>query len=104
MSELLGQLRTVYDLIVIDTAPLLLVADAMPLMRTVDGVIAVARLGMSTRDDAQHLRHELGSLGAETLGIVVNGVKASADAYYAYGYSREATERPTLERDRTPIW
>lgn len=100
MSQLLAQLRTLYDLIIIDTPPLLLVADAMPLMRTVDGVIAVARLGMSTRDDAQHLRHELGALRAPTLGIVVNGVKAPADAYYAYSSSGHETESPMLERVR----
>jgi Mrp family chromosome partitioning ATPase len=55
----LSRLTERYDLVVLDTAPLGVVADAFPLLREVDGAIAVTRLGHSTRDSAHRLREQL---------------------------------------------
>jgi succinoglycan biosynthesis transport protein ExoP len=97
MSELLADLKSIYDLVVIDTAPVSVVADAMPIVRHVDGVIVVSWIGASTRDGALHLRSELESLNAPTLGVVVNRVKAGTDGYYGYGYGGEPMDLKTLE-------
>jgi capsular exopolysaccharide synthesis family protein len=99
MSELLSDLKSIYDLVVIDTAPVSVVADAMPIVRHVDGVIVVSWIGASTRDGALHLRSELESLNAPTLGVVVNRVKAGANGYYGYGYGygSEPMDLQTLE-------
>jgi polysaccharide biosynthesis transport protein len=86
MSELLDELGSMYDLVIVDTPPVAVVADAMPIVRKVDGVIVVSVIGASTRDGALHLRSELESLSAPTLGVVVNRVKAGANGYYGYGY------------------
>jgi polysaccharide biosynthesis transport protein len=85
MSELLATLNSTYDLVIIDTPPVSVVADAMPLVRHVDGVIVVSWIGHSTRDAALHVRHELESLKAPTLGVVINRLKTGADSYYGYG-------------------
>jgi Mrp family chromosome partitioning ATPase len=72
---------------VIDTAPLSLVADAIPLMKRVDGVIVVSRLGLSRRDASSRLRDRLDKLGAPMLGVVVNDVSRRGGSYdYGYGY------------------
>jgi succinoglycan biosynthesis transport protein ExoP len=86
MSELLGQLKGMYDLMIVDTPPVAVVADAMPIVHKVDGVIVVSWIGASTRDSAHHLRSELESLSAPTLGVVVNRASAGVDGYYGYGY------------------
>ena len=86
MSEVLVKLRERYELVVIDTAPLGVVSDAFPLLREVDGVLAVARLGKSTRDGAERLREQLVRLEAPVLGIVANGVKVGRRGKYGYGY------------------
>jgi capsular exopolysaccharide synthesis family protein len=86
MRDVHAQLRERYDLIVFDTAPVGVVSDAFSLLRQVDGVIAVARLGHSTRDHAEHLREQLERLEAPTLGVVANGVKARRGGKYGYGY------------------
>jgi capsular exopolysaccharide synthesis family protein len=86
MRDVHAQLRERYDLIVFDTAPLGVVSDAFPLLREVDGVIAVTRLGQSTRDHAERLREQLDRLEAPTLGIVANAVKARRGGKYGYGY------------------
>jgi succinoglycan biosynthesis transport protein ExoP len=85
MSELLTDLKSIYDLVVVDTPPLAVVADAMPIVGKVDGVIVVSWIGTSTRDGAMHVRRELESLNAPTLGVVVNRAKAGVAGYYGYG-------------------
>lgn len=86
MREVLSQLIEHYDLVVVDTAPLGVVSDAFPLLRQVDGVLAVARMGKSTRDSALRLREQLDRFEAPTLGLVANGVKVPRRARYGYGY------------------
>jgi tyrosine-protein kinase len=86
MSEALSRLVERYELVVIDTAPVGVVSDAFPLLRKVDGVIAVARMGKSTRDSAEQLREQLGRLEAPVLGIVANAIKVRRGGKYGYGY------------------
>ena len=86
MEELLGQLRERYALVVIDTAPLGVVSDCFPLLRRVDGVVGVARMGHSTHDSVVKMREQLAHLEAPTLGIVANGLKLGRRGRRRYGY------------------
>jgi capsular exopolysaccharide synthesis family protein len=86
MSGVLEQLKAHYDLVVIDTAPIGVVSDAFPLLRKVDGVIVVVRLGETSRDAARRIREQLARLEAPVLGIVANGVKVRRRQRYGYGY------------------
>ena len=86
MAELLAQLRERYELVVIDTAPLGVVSDCFPLLRRVDGVVGVARMGQSTRDSVVMMREQLARLEAPTLGIVANGLKLGRRGRRHYGY------------------
>ena len=91
MEDLLWKARDTYDLIVIDTPPTTVVSDAVPLLTRASGVIVVTRLGRSTRKAAESLQQQLTHVGAPTLGVVVNGVGKSGDAY-GYGYLADAPE------------
>jgi capsular exopolysaccharide synthesis family protein len=86
MSEVLSQLTERYELVVIDTPPVGVVSDAFPLLRQVDGVIAVARLGHTTRDAAERMHEQFTRLEAPLLGVVANGVKVRRRGEYGYGY------------------
>jgi receptor protein-tyrosine kinase len=87
MKEALAELAGRYELVVIDTAPIGVVADAYPLLHEADGVIAVARMEKTTRDSAEHLREQLTRVEAPVLGIVANAVKRSRGRKkYGYGY------------------
>jgi polysaccharide biosynthesis transport protein len=92
MSTLLADLGASYDLVIIDTPPGSLVSDATPLVQQVDGVIVVCWLHASRRDRALHLRNELESLKAPTLGLVVNRAKTGLDGDYGYKHSFEESE------------
>lgn len=86
MSHLLEWARENYELVIIDTAPVSVVADTIPLLEAVDGVIVVTRLGTSTRDSAKHLSERLRSLRTPVLGVVINDVQSRESSYYGYEY------------------
>jgi polysaccharide biosynthesis transport protein len=77
-----------FDLIVIDTAPIVSVPDAIPLLGQVGGVVVVGRLRRTPRAALARLRDELEAVGAPTLGVVVNSVRKDAIGGYGYGYGR----------------
>src|SRR5665811_2634779 len=87
MATLLEQAKTKYDLVVIDTPPLTAVSDAFPLLKKVDGVIIVGRVGRNRRDVAERLHETLTGAGAPLLGVIANGFKAGRRGGYGYGYS-----------------
>jgi len=89
MQAALEQARSSYGLIVIDTPPLA-VSDAFPLLRNVDGVIIVGRVGRNRRELAERLQQTLAVAGAPLLGVVANGVKVRPGSY---GYGRTPDKR-----------
>lgn len=97
----LGEER--YDLVIIDTPPTAVVADAIPLIKKVSGVLVVARLGNSTRTGMQQLRRQLENLDAPALGGVVNcGTPAIAEYGYGYGSRPLPTEAPNSKPSGGP--
>ncbi len=84
MKNLVADLRSRYDLVVIDAPPILVIADPIPLTGLVDGVIVVARLNKTTTDQAEALRSQLEKLAAPVLGVVANRAKSVGG--YGYGY------------------
>lgn len=87
METVLERAKSQYDLIVIDTPPLTVVSDAFPLLRKVDGVVIVGRVGRNRRDIAERLHETLTGAGAPLLGVIANGFKAGRLGSYGYGYS-----------------
>lgn len=88
MASLLSDARDSYDLVVIDTPPLVLLPDAFPLLRQADGVLIVSRLGTNRRDVAARLRDTLASVEAPVVGVIANGYKRPrGSSAYGYGYS-----------------
>jgi capsular exopolysaccharide synthesis family protein len=87
MKELIAQAERTYDFIVIDTPPILAVADAIPLISVVSGVLVVSGLGVSTRSSAGELIEQLRRLNASILGLVVNFAQGGQRSY---GYGRPA--------------
>jgi polysaccharide biosynthesis transport protein len=83
MHDLLNYVGGRYDLVVVDSPAVTAVADALALVREVDGVVVVTRLGVTTRGQVQELGRNLQNIGASVLGIVINGSKDRAPSYYA---------------------
>jgi receptor protein-tyrosine kinase len=86
LFDVLQSLQQRYDFVVIDTAPIGVVADSFPVLTRVDGVLAVVRMGKSKRDSAKRLCARLLQLESPLLGVVANGVKRTRADRYGYGY------------------
>ena len=83
MRDLLEQARSVYDLVVIDSSPLGLVADALPLLSRVDGVLIACFNGRSHGRDVRRLRWQVSEMGGRVLGVVLNSGRTGVSYYDA---------------------
>jgi tyrosine-protein kinase len=90
MVQLLDDVEGEYDLVLVDTPPAISLADAIPLVGRVDGVVVVAGLGRDRRDDLRELRDLLHQLHAPPIGTVANFAAAPDERYFAYIRAHEA--------------
>jgi polysaccharide biosynthesis transport protein len=94
MSELIEAALAQYDFVVIDTPPVGVVSDAIPLIRQVDGVLAVSRLGVSRRDHSMRLIKRFRSMNAHLLGVVVDSYRGTPTGDYGYYSYMDEEELP----------
>jgi capsular exopolysaccharide synthesis family protein len=85
MGELVADLREVADFVILDTAPVLLVADALALSPLVDGVLLVADAESTSRSAVVNAREQLDQVGAPLFGAVLNDFDPSKARAYNYG-------------------
>jgi capsular exopolysaccharide synthesis family protein len=72
-----------YQYVLIDSPPLLGIADSQVLARHADAVVLVARPDRVTMDDVIDMRELLDRLGVDPVGLVVVGAKKEASYYYS---------------------
>jgi capsular exopolysaccharide synthesis family protein len=100
-DALLDELRSRYDIILIDTPPVLHVADAMLVGNRSDTLLMVVRSGRTGRQMMLRAAESLQRHCDASLGLIVNGVDtSSADYYYAYGYYGAKEYYGTTENER----
>lgn len=95
LKELIDKLKERFDLLILDSAPLLIKSDAAILGRYVDGVIYVAEAGKTTRKAITETVDILKKANLRLLGVVLNkyGKKKSS-----YRYVRERKKRSFLRK------
>jgi succinoglycan biosynthesis transport protein ExoP len=86
MASLIEELVEDADLVILDTAPLLIVSDAFPLLDKVSGVLPLARLDSTPRDAIKRMVQVAASAGARLLGMVATDAKTGSLTGYGYGY------------------
>jgi len=94
MPALLAQLKEKYDIILVDTTPILPATDAAVLGSKADGVVIVYQVGKIARGSLKRAKVQMDNVKAKVLGIVLNGLKPEVsldyqdyryESYYAYG-------------------
>jgi capsular exopolysaccharide synthesis family protein len=86
MNSLVQDCREAYDCVILDTPPLLLVADALTVSKMSDGILLVARPGLIDSASANAAKQRLDQSGQTVLGIAMNGVvgETEPDSYFHY--------------------
>jgi capsular exopolysaccharide synthesis family protein len=103
-ERLMQGLRDRADFVILDTTPLLVVADAMELSRLVDKILVVNDSVHTSRAAVSSARKELAQLETSVLGAVLNNFSASKTVEYGeyshrryrYGYRRRRQPEPEL--------
>jgi len=93
---LLDRLAPIFDWIILDSPPCLLVADASMLADLCDGVLLVTRAGVTPAATAQRACQEL--RGRNVVGVVLNAMQDSHkyhSDYYYYGYGYGESKEPS---------
>lgn len=86
LKVLLDKLEDEYDIVIIDSSPLMPVSDSMILSQLVDTTVVVVRAGVTTYDTLERGLKALQQVGTEVKGLVINGVNAQHGGYDYYGY------------------
>ncbi|MGM0880095.1 MAG: CpsD/CapB family tyrosine-protein kinase [Bacillota bacterium] len=90
MEVLLEELKQRFDIIIIDTPPVLAVADSQIVAAQCEGVIMVIDSGRVKKEAALKAKASLELVNARIIGVVINNIKRNdADDYYYYGERKE---------------
>jgi len=78
-----------FDIVLVDTTPVLPVTDALVVSRFVDATLLVVDARSTSRKAVRRALQLLGQVNAPVLGLVLNGMPEGGDYGYGYGYGHE---------------
>ncbi|MFT3888295.1 MAG: polysaccharide biosynthesis tyrosine autokinase [Arachnia sp.] len=84
MADLVAEVRSSYDVVILDTAPVLAVADAFSLAQLADGLLLVVRAGITKKADLTRSLSSVEAAGVNVFGLVLNGAKIARSRSYSY--------------------
>lgn len=86
-NELISQVSKLYNLVIIDTPPILAVTDAAIIGRYVGTTLLVARFEINTTKEILVSIKRFEQSGVNVKGCILNGMVRKASSYYGYGYN-----------------
>lgn len=92
MKHVMDHLREEYDVIVVDSPPMLPVTDAIVVSSLADGVLLIVQAGKTRRGEVHHVQEALEAAHANLLGVVLNRVRSNIHTYYTPSYKSDNTE------------
>ncbi len=88
VEKLLSELKELYDLVIVDTPPIMLISDSMVLMRLVDVGLFVMNTDKATKNGVKFLEELIETNRLKDIALVMNNIKSKKWRYYynKYGY------------------
>ena len=93
MEDLINEFKKLYDYVILDTPPILVVADGQILSTKVDGTILVARAEKTKKDSIINAKKLLDKVKANIIGTVFNGVEVKKGNHYCYSEEGEKASK-----------
>ena len=100
LRSILDEAEREYDLVVIDSPPLLGFAEPLEIAALAESVIIVARAGRTNRSAVASVVEQLKRVRANIIGVVLNGVRADMSSQYYYYSPRYYSHYTTRDKDR----
>ncbi len=113
MRQIMEAVRSRFDWVLVDTPPILTMADAAVVCPTVEGVVLVVAAETSTKPQVERAVDQVLSVGSKVLGMVLNKVNLEKNSYYytqhygehyrSYYAEGKGYGQPADERRRRPV-
>lgn len=97
-KELLNELKRIFDVVIFDGAPCLLVTDATIISRIVDSTILVASYKTTKIDELKDAKRRIEAIGGHVAGVVLNRTKLTKKKY-ENSYFSSSIELTTMKSD-----
>lgn len=88
LPAMFSRIREAFDVLVVDSPPVLAVVDPLLLVPFSDGMILVARANETPYQLVERAKKRVTEVGGDIIGVVLNGSELSADRYSNYSYGR----------------
>src|SRR2546421_58896 len=85
MGALIRSASAEYSFVILDSSPMLALADSRILAPLVNGVLLVVKSGTTPREQLMHAQAGIRSVGGNMIGVVLNNVDIRTNGYYNYG-------------------
>lgn len=90
--EVLAEIAADNDMVIVDTPPVMAVADPLVVAQRTDAALLVTRAGRTRRDAVRDVVDQLEHANVRLLGVVVNAEKLKSHSYYYYQYEAKDTK------------
>ena len=97
LQQVLRDAQDQADIVLVDSAPLVPVGDAVPIANAVDGVLLVVKLGESRRDEVRRALKNLGTLRSKVIGVVITNAARPSDKYEYYSLKEQPPPTPQID-------
>ncbi|MCW3170523.1 polysaccharide biosynthesis tyrosine autokinase [Chryseobacterium sp. 09-1422] len=98
-QELIESLKPLYDYIILDTAPLMLVTDSFLISDVADATVYVTRSGYTEKELIEFINKQIKDKKIKNVGLVLNDVSKMNSGYgygYKYGYGYAADQKKSF--------
>lgn len=105
-SELLKELGKIFDLIIIDGPPSLIVTDSIIISRIVDSTVIVAEYNGTKKDNLAKIKRDIENVGGRIAGVVINKIPKQGKKYessYYYGSEKKRTNNRKRRRTKESV-
>ena len=107
MKRLLDLLKSMYDVVLLDGTPCMVVSDSIALSSMVDSTILIAESKKTKTNDLKNTKKLIEDVNGKILGVITNKADIQSGKYYGkkygYYYGSEAKELGKLEEKQKPV-
>ena len=105
MGAFITSAKSEYGFVILDSSPLLTLADSRIVASLVDGVLMVVKSGATPRDQVMQSQAGIRSAGANLIGVVLNSVTLHTKGYYGLGiYGSNGNSHSEIISDTADSW